>query len=257
MIKINTIIPTYIIEKSDNKDTIKNIQDNIFYIIGNNGIHQVKKNDLYTVVQKIEKVNFLGDVEKNAEITYEKIKENMFKDIEQFFANIYKEYSSEVNVLLYYNTGTGEWLWTVPEQTVSGASVHYKINEKMKIINAEGEIIKNIPESFKMLGSIHSHGSMSAFHSGTDDSDEFNFDGLHITIGDFDSLRSYSLRWIVSGEEITIDFDEAIEVAQSNQKDFSNLMENVKKTVNRNLNIGVGSNAFYKNAKRPYWLNKK
>ena len=40
---------------------------------------------------------------------------------------------------------------------------------------------------------------MSAFHSGTDDADEANFDGVHITVGKLDSVPEYSCSIVVQG----------------------------------------------------------
>jgi hypothetical protein len=55
-------------------------------------------------------------------------------------------------------------------QSVTAASIKYTM-EKLPGIS--------------IIGSIHSHASMSAFHSGVDIKDEIDFDGLHITLGKF------------------------------------------------------------------------
>jgi len=60
-----------------------------------------------------------------------------------------------------------------------------------------------------LIGSIHSHGNMSAFHSTIDHMDEAHFDGLHITIGDVDdqfisisaSVMANGYRFMVSPTE--------------------------------------------------------
>lgn len=78
-----------------------------------------------------------------------------------------------------------------PTQTATGASAKYEEAPKK--------------EGWQVVGTIHSHGSMSAFHSGVDDADEKNFDGVHITIGRCDSVPEYSCSLVVQGKREIVD----------------------------------------------------
>ena len=76
------------------------------------------------------------------------------------FKHIYNEYQSEVAVLLWHNFTKHEWKVEVPEQTVSGGSVHYTREEE--------NVAKFEKAGFICVGSIHSHCEMGAFHSGAE-----------------------------------------------------------------------------------------
>ncbi|MDD5600013.1 MAG: hypothetical protein PHV82_18860, partial [Victivallaceae bacterium] len=56
-----------------------------------------------------------------------------------------------------------------PEQEVSTAKLDYKV-----------------PKLTGLAGTIHSHGNMDAFFSGTDHRDVAGFDGVHIVLGKID-----------------------------------------------------------------------
>lgn len=84
-----------------------------------------------------------------------------------FFRKIYEMHKSEAALILYWDKTT--FKWSCPKQTVSGASVRYEEEHP-----GDGWI---------PILHMHSHASMSAFHSGVDDKDEVNVDGYNITIG--------------------------------------------------------------------------
>jgi hypothetical protein len=57
-----------------------------------------------------------------------------------------------------------------------------------------------VPLGTQLVGSIHSHGALSAGASLTDEADEADFDGIHVVVGDVDERRpSYSAAIVVDG----------------------------------------------------------
>jgi hypothetical protein len=75
----------------------------------------------------------------------------------------------------------------VPMQSASAAHASYEGAEKRA--------------GWQCAGTIHSHASMSAFHSGTDDKDEESFDGVHITIGRIPDLNpEFSCSLVIQGK---------------------------------------------------------
>ena len=74
----------------------------------------------------------------------------------------------------------------VPEQSVTTASV--RVDSFDKAIDIEtGEVIAQWPpEGWRPCGSSHSHNTMDAFFSGTDDKYELGDPGLHIVVGNID-----------------------------------------------------------------------
>lgn len=142
-----------------------------------------------------------------------------------YFKAIYDKYGTEACVLLMFNNETKEWrTLKVLQIGASAGSVTYiypsngpsknkpKTKEifedkrlsklQLKVWDKYQELYK---EGFRIIGTIHSHGNMNAFHSGTDDNDEYNFDGLHITIGKVNSGWDFSQRWMFDRAEFKLE----------------------------------------------------
>lgn len=224
-------IPIHVVAKqrlpaNAEKDAVAKVEypkDDMCYLFGANGTFMQVKNKFYSIRKKMEKnPKFLATIEEDIDLYVLKLPMAILKYAEGFFEAVYVEHKSEAVVMLYYNSDKEEWKLAVPPQEVSAGSADYDL-EKMKLD----------PEEFKgyeMFGTIHSHASMGAFHSGTDDKDEFQFDGLHITIGNLDrAQKSYSCRWILSTKEFKATLDDCIE-GQPNSFDQAWLKKVSKKT---------------------------
>jgi PRTRC genetic system protein A len=144
-------------------------KDDVCYILTKDGILLKKKVGLMESISKVDKISILGDLKPHAKLHIEKIPGPVFAKIYSFFKEVYKEFYSECVALLYYNPKTKKYKTFIPNQEVSGASLDYVKDRTFK--------------DHVLMCSIHSHASMSAFHSGTDSDDEKSFDGLHITLG--------------------------------------------------------------------------
>ena len=96
----------------------------------------------------------------------------------------------------------------VPEQVVSGVSV--RVDSFDKAIDIEtGEVISQWPpEGWLPCGSSHSHNSMEAFFSGTDDKYELGDPGIHIVVGTIDPVAmTYTLKASVTANKRRFDVD--------------------------------------------------
>jgi len=123
----------------------------------------------------------------------------LINTVHSFFREIYILHQTEVGIILWYNDKNNEWSIEVPEQEVTGAHVDYKRNFEY----AQDMMKKGYFE----VGTIHSHAGMGAFHSGVDDNDEMTFDGLHMTMGNFNlPQQTFEQRLIVSGNITKLDF---------------------------------------------------
>jgi len=162
---------------NDGKNPIPD-EDGISYLVGKNGIFVRKKLGLINSLTKVDKISFLKDIEPFVEITIPKIPAIEFEKTVKFFREIYNKYSSEAMVLIAMKNDDSEIKVFAPKQEVAGASMTYEP------INLDG---------YYLVGTIHSHGSMGAFHSGVDIDDENDFDGLHITIGNVNSKDKFSV----------------------------------------------------------------
>ena len=172
--------------------------DDVFYIIGKDGVYLKKSLGIIESVAPVKNISILQAVTPTAKMNIEKIQGKWFAKIVGFFREVYRQYRSESIVLLFYNSETKHHKIIPPHQKVAGAACDYD-----KGITIDG---------YNMIGTIHSHGSMSAFHSGVDDKDEEHFDGLHITIGNVtDVYPSVSASIVVNGYRIVIDPREYID----------------------------------------------
>lgn len=167
--------------------------DEICYLIAKQGIFLKKKVGLVESLTKVDKISILNELKPWAKMDLPKIPGNYAAKIISFFKAVVDKFGGEANVLLYYNDQEKKYKLSIPKQEVSGAACDYE---------TEGT---NIPE-YNLIGTIHSHARMSAFHSGADDNDEKNFDGLHITIGHLtDDFPSISASIVVNGFRVIID----------------------------------------------------
>jgi hypothetical protein len=96
----------------------------------------------------------------------------------------------------------------VPEQRVTGVSV--RVDSFDKAVDIEtGEVVSQWPpEGWRPCGSSHSHNSMQAFFSGTDDHYELGDPGLHIVVGEVDpELKNYTIKASVTANRRRFDID--------------------------------------------------
>lgn len=211
-------INVYVAEAGE-KVAPEQIEEDFAYVICGKGMFAKRKNFLYEGLFKVDNVpDILGEVDSDiTEQTELKIPENLFHSIERFFKRIYDKLQTEVQCFLYYNTETGKWAYCVPQQTVNGSHVDYDERKGATYILEDNleEGLDSLPEGeegWVKIGTIHSHASMGAFHSGTDDKDEFGFDGIHITIGSFNSERhTYACRVMYGKTAIKKELHEVVD----------------------------------------------
>ncbi len=212
-IQLKTGLPVYVLLESE-KIKLSDIPEDFAYIVTKKGTYIKKKNFLYEGFFPLKEASFMGEIEDSVYVLDKfKIPENLFLSIEGFFEEVYKTHQSEVAVILYFHKDADKWGYCVPQQTVSGSSVKYDLSKGLDFIHEDNlnRRADSIPEGYAQVGSIHSHASMSAFHSGTDNADEFNFDGIHITIGGFDKPQhEYACRMIISGNEYKKNLSEVV-----------------------------------------------
>ena len=185
--------------------------DDILYIVSKEGVYLKKKLGIMESITPVKNISVLQSVDMMATMHIKPIPGTLFAQVMDFFKKVYDEYYAEAIVLLFYNEARRTYKAIPPAQQVSGAAVDYN-----RAVTLEGHI---------MVGDIHSHANMSAFHSGIDDDDEKSFDGLHITIGNkrdeevsiSTSIVSNGQRFIadtmdyVNGLKRTVDIDDVVD----------------------------------------------
>lgn len=209
-IEMNGLIPVYILTSEDKDISLGDIsiEENMAYIITGNQIMHYKRNREYTSLSPAKNSLSIPKLETRAIIHYPPIPFSILNAAIHFFREVYtskdtKISKSESCVLLYLDKETGKkWKGIVPKQKVGPASVNYTaptIEDK-----------ENFPdvENYFQAGSIHSHASMGACFSTTDDKDDLNFDGVHIVVGNFDTpIPNFAIRIMISGSEYSIPWE--------------------------------------------------
>lgn len=166
-----------------------------------------------------------------------------FKYVMRYFQWIYDTHKTEAAVLLLVNnnlklwkpffvlqaSGGGASVTYVQPSTESTSEAHRAINHNPKVKEIQDEIIeeynKLYNQGWRIFGTIHSHCNFNAFHSGVDDADEKEFDGLHITIGNVRSGWSYSARVMLQGCEFKQDIEE---ILQNKKEEFEENISDIE-----------------------------
>lgn len=148
------------------------------YIVAKNGIFLKKESWWMEAVVPVKQIAVLEEQETGCKLKFPPLSAVMLAKAWEFFKAVYKKHHSESAVLLHYSDKLG-WELTVPEQTVTFAHVDYKMTDRLA--------------GYVFIGTMHSHSSMSAFHSGTDIGDEAQIDGIHITFGDLNEPDQFSM----------------------------------------------------------------
>lgn len=106
-------------------------------------------------------------------VVYKKIPINILLQLQDFFKEVYDEYKSEVFAFIVKHRKTDEYKVVVPKQTVSSAHVSYETE---------------IDNDYQLIANVHSHHTMGAFFSGTDDDDDKNNTSLSIVMANLDDI---------------------------------------------------------------------
>ena len=113
----------------------------------------------------------------------------MWHQILSFFRWTNKEMQSESQVRLYVNLKLGRWAaWAFPQEARTGMSAReLPVQEIVEQAKARFNSWQSEPsDDWLYFGTVHHHCSASAFQSSTDEQNEWNQDGLHITVGKMD-----------------------------------------------------------------------
>jgi len=145
----------------------------------------------YDVQGQEAELNFMGD--------FPKIPFNQILFVREFFAAAYETHKTEAFVYfsLDYDTSTYDIIVPPRQQATAGHvafSAHLPWFCTDCMVGSEDfDAPEECPvcggthfKKTRVVGTAHSHGSMGAFHSGTDDANELDTTGFHITFGKVD-----------------------------------------------------------------------
>lgn len=167
-------------------------EGDLYYIIARNGIFLKKKTNWVDAIIPVKQISVLDAQEITATLLLKPIPEEVMAKVIKFFRKVYKKHYSEAVVEFLYHEELG-WDISVPLQKVDSGSAQYTSSVEWR-------------PGYVRAGTAHSHGSMSAFHSGIDVPDEADRDGIHITVGYLNRPDTVSLdaEAVVNGMRIPL-----------------------------------------------------
>ena len=196
----------------------KEIKDiDVAYIFGENGIFYHQKTKAFEIIKKSAVILDIDTIEEKSTYKYPAISFDIYSEALTFLRAVFKEYKSEGCVLLTLNRNEKleeqEYKIIIPKQEVGGASVDYK--------DGLENLYKELSPGEFLAGSIHSHPDFGAHQSGTDLSDEQDFDGPHITLGNImKAVPSIHARICLGGDSFDVSMD--------NLSDVLNIIPDIK-----------------------------
>jgi hypothetical protein len=99
---------------------------------------------------------------------------DIWDKIKGICASTFADHKSECMVRIFYSEKLDSWEAQVHPQEMNGMTVDDEFDQ---------ELLNTIDKSYRQCGTVHHHCSTGAFASGTDEKDETNSIGLHITLG--------------------------------------------------------------------------
>lgn len=95
-----------------------------------------------------------------------------------FLRYAYERVKGEAQLRWYVNLKRGEWrAWAYPQKSSVGLHTEELRNGEFKKQRAQFD------QDWLYFGTLHSHADAGAFQSGTDENNECDQDGIHITVG--------------------------------------------------------------------------
>jgi len=211
----------YIVGSVEDNTVFDKLHNHVFqgdgdYIIVNNRI-----GNFISRIREIDRPGLPIQWGKNlVKLKVPKIPGVIYHQIVAFFRDIAKEMgNAEAFIQVYYDLVEKKYVCHVPEQTVSAASVRYDATKNLNEVNRARYIF---------VFEIHSHNTMSAFFSGTDNGDEKDtrFYGVLGKIHSEQIDEKY--RYLVMGKEFLLtkedifDFSEGSTISKQALLDFIN-----------------------------------
>lgn len=122
-------------------------------------VYEQRKNEIGCFTAPAENVREFEDIRAEFKMALPKIPAHIFSKVMGFFKSISDELHYEVLVHILYDTEEKEYIIKVPKQRISEASVNSETDEPY-------------PDRYIHVMDFHSHNTMPAVFSGTDNADE-------------------------------------------------------------------------------------
>jgi len=150
----------------------------------------------------------------------------------------YHDNQLEVQVCLLRDAATlKEWKIVVPKQVVSATKVKSELNTCVDIVTGE-KYDQFPPQGWVHAGSSHSHNTMDAFFSGTDDKSELTVPGLHVVVGNIDHEKmeyTYQASVVLRKLRKEVELGDVVDIENVLDLEFhENVLDYIKTVVTAN-----------------------
>lgn len=189
----------------------------IKYVMGQDGIYKVRQNDLGEFIVKASKVDSADKIQEGFKLNMPKIPYDMLLKTVTFFRHVMDKFNgSEAIVQFFWDKSNKEYIIHVPEQEVGGASCTYKAN-------------KEIESKHLLVLDIHSHNTMSAHFSNTDNNDDKESRVFGVIGKLNEKYPEYKFRVGVCGQYLNIDVEDIFDVPSTETSIPSSWIKKVSK----------------------------
>jgi len=160
-------------ESTGTNSTVKTLEPTMFHVLRTIFGRVISK-------PKVPQTGLMTTVRSSAMYSLPPIPWELVQKMDKFFRKVELALGTESIVILTYdpsfldqeNASEG-WDIIVPKQQNTSMNCKYD----------PPSVLALLPENALIVGSVHSHPGMSAYFSGTDEHDQMDWDGVHITFG--------------------------------------------------------------------------
>ena len=187
-------MPSSTAQRQPQDTVVKNPNQSYEFLTGKDGHYLRKRTRLFEACVKTPNNPEMPEIGESAKWLAPKMPYAVIADCVAFFRAVWAEHGSEAIALLFLEDS--KWSAEAPQQAVGPASLSYG----------------SLPAGRRPVGSIHSHGAMKAFHSGTDMRDAEEFDGVHLVVGRLDlPSPEFVAALHINGRQFQLDIKEIVD----------------------------------------------
>lgn len=171
----------------------------VTFVAAENGLFEVRQNAIGTFARKVDGVPGMGQVAEGFVSALPKLPWTLFEQAVSFFRAVMKRHGgAESYIQFFWNKAEGNYFAHVPRQYVSGGHVSFD-----RDVEVEAQHI--------LVMEAHSHNTMGAFWSGTDNADE-QADRLFMVMGHLDQRTpEVRVRCAMGGKHVDLSIEETFE----------------------------------------------
>ena len=171
----------------------------VTFVAAGNGLFEVRQNAIGIFARKIDGVPGMGNVAEGFHSSLPKLPWELFEQAVAFFKAVMKRHGgAEAYIQFFFNKEEGQYFAHVPKQRVSGGYVSFDRDVELEATHI-------------LVMEAHSHNTMGAFWSGTDNGDE-QTDRLYMVMGHLDQRTpQVKVRCAMGGQHMDLDIEDTFE----------------------------------------------